>query len=163
MHVLLVKAVPAGSLRALPVPIQILLALIVKDVVLTRHKEDIFGAGCLEQLIYRVKLFGFREMADVASVQYESWWDWQGIDLVHRGLQCTHNVRIRCLVEPHVAITDLDEAKFSLGCMFPELGKATQAVRTEHPAFDHAKGARPRPRHALQEAAAINSVMVVVV
>ena len=56
MHAVLVEAVPACALRALTVAIQILLAVIVQHIVLTRHKEDVFGAGGLQQLIDGVEL-----------------------------------------------------------------------------------------------------------
>jgi hypothetical protein len=62
-----------------------------------------------------------------------------------------------------VAIADLDEAQFSLGGMFLELGKPSQAVGTEYTPFDHAKGARPGPGHAFQKTAAVNAIMIVVV
>ncbi len=75
----------------------------------------------------------------------------------------TYDIGIRSLVKSHVAVTNLDEGKVALGCMFFELGKATQAVGGEHPAFDDAKGACPGPCHALQKATAVNSVVVVVV
>src|SRR5271170_3406920 len=99
-------------------------------------------------------------MADVAGVQNESRRGGQGIDLVDRCLQGTYDVGVCRFVEAHVAVADLDEGKVALGCMFFELGKATQAVGAEDSAFDHAKSACSRPSHALQEAAAVNSVVV---
>jgi hypothetical protein len=47
--------------------------------------------------------------------------------------------------------------------MLLELGKPSQAVRTEHAPFDYAEGARPGPGHAFQKTAAVNAVMIVVV
>src|SRR5208337_380622 len=101
-------------------------------------------------------------MADVTGVQHEGGRDWQRIDFVHRRLQCAHHVRVRRLVEPHVAVADLDETEFAFIFMAPHKGETAQAVGAEYAAFDHAKGARPRPRHTLQETSAVNSVMVVV-
>src|SRR5271165_2233656 len=102
-------------------------------------------------------------MADVTGVQHEGGRDWQRIDFVHRRLQGAHHVRVRRLVEPHVAVADLDETEFAFIFMAPHKGETAQAVGAEYAAFDHAKGARPRPRHTLQETSAVNSVMVVVV
>ena len=161
VHAVLVEAVPAGALRALAVALAILLAVVVQHVVLAGHEEDVLGAGGLQHLVDGVELSRLREMADVAGVQHERRSDRQRIDLVDRGLQGRDHVRIRRLVESHVAVADLHETEFALVFMAAERETA-QAVGIEHAALDHAKGARAGPRHALQESSAVNSVVVVV-
>src|SRR5208283_3560156 len=101
-------------------------------------------------------------MADVAGVQHEGGGDWQRVDFVHRGLKCAYNVRIRSLIEPHVAVADLNETEFALIFRAPERRETAQAVGVEYAAFDDAKGARPSPRHTLQETPAVDSIVVVI-
>ena len=160
MHAVLVKAVPTRSLRSLPIPLQILFAIIVQHVVLAGNKEDIFGAGALQQLVHGVELFRFREMTDVSGVQDERGRHRQRVDLVHGGLQRANHVGVRGFVETHMAIADLNETEFSLEFMTAHSGDSSQAIGVQHSAFDHAQGARARPCHALQEAPAVDAVVV---
>src|ERR1035438_8454880 len=97
-------------------------------------------------------------MTDVPGVQDESGRHWQRVDLVNRGLQRTNHVGVCGFVETHMAIADLNETEFSLECTVTHSGNASQAEGTQHSAFDHAKNTRARPCHALQEAAAVDSV-----
>src|ERR1039457_679026 len=160
MHPALVKSVPARSLGSLPIPLQILFALIVQYVVLAGHKEDILGAGALQQLVHGVELLRFRKMTDVSGVQDESGRYWQSVDFVDRGLQRANDVGVRCFVETHMAIADLNETEFSLEFMTAHSGNPPQAIGVQHSAFDHAQGTRARPCHTLQEAPAVDSVAV---
>src|SRR5581483_6433861 len=101
-------------------------------------------------------------MADVAGVQDEAWLSGQSVDLVLRRLQRGHNIRIGCLVEAHVAVTDLDKAQLAFGLLLAQFSKPAEAVRLEHAALHHAKGPGAGPSHALKKSATINAVMVVV-
>src|SRR4029077_10245895 len=68
------------------------------------------------------------------------------------------------LVEAHVAIADLREAKLACRrCAGAQIGKAAQAIGVQYSALHQAEGAGPRPRHALQKSAAIDSILVVIV
>jgi hypothetical protein len=67
VHTLLVKAVPTGALTTLSVALQELLAIIVEHVVLARNVKYILGCRAFQDLIDGIKLFWFREMADVAG------------------------------------------------------------------------------------------------
>jgi hypothetical protein len=62
-----------------------------------------------------------------------------------------------------VTVADLDKGKLTFGSMFRYVRREAQAIGTEHSAFHDAKRARTRPGHALQEAAAVDAIMVVVV
>src|SRR5947207_185208 len=101
-------------------------------------------------------------MADVSGMKNEIRRRGQCVDLGDSGLQGAGYICIGGLVETHVAVTDLDEAKFSLGILACDLGKTAEAVGLQDPAFHHAKGAGTGPRHTFQETSPVNSVMVVV-
>ena len=101
-------------------------------------------------------------MADVSGMKNEIRRRGQCVDLGDSGLQSAGYICIGGLVETHVAVTDLDEAEFSLGILAANLGKTAEAVGLQDPAFHHAKGAGAGPGHALQETSAVNSIMVVV-
>src|SRR5258708_29901428 len=100
-------------------------------------------------------------MADVPGVEHELGRRRQGIDLVDSRFKGGSHVRIGRLVEPHVAVADLNEAEVSLGLLFSDLGKTAEAIRLHDSAVDHAQGPRAGPSHALQEPSAVDSVIVV--
>src|SRR5258708_2894040 len=101
-------------------------------------------------------------MADVPGVEHEFGRRRQGIDLVDSRLKGGSHVRIGRLVEPHVAVADLNEAEVSLRLFFSDLGKTAEAIRLHDSAVDHAQGPRAGPGHALQKPSAVDSIIVVV-
>src|ERR1700747_67999 len=101
-------------------------------------------------------------MADVAGVQHEFWSCRQRVDLVHRDSQSCSNVRICGLVESHVAVADLHEAQFTHCVLGTQLWHPAQGVRFQYASLNYAKRASTNPSHALQKAATIDSVVVMV-
>src|SRR6266851_6198201 len=100
-------------------------------------------------------------MADVSGVEHELGNDRQGVNLVHGGLEGGNHVRIRRFVEPHVAVADLDEAQLTTGV--PLHGeRIAETVRLQNAALDHAQSSGASPRHALQKAPAVNSIVVLI-
>lgn len=130
-------------------------------IVLTGNEKQIFGRRGSENLVDGVELCRFRQMADVAGVEYELGRRGQSIDFVDSGLQCSDHVWIRGLIESHVAVADLDKAKFSLGGMIP-IGAIAEAIRLQHPALEDAKGTCTGSCHAFQKSSAVDSVIGVV-
>ena len=130
---------------------------------LARHKKH-FLAGRLQNLIHCVELLWLRQVADISRMQQELRRPRKPIDFVHCGFQRSRHVRVGRLVESHVAVADLHEAQFarSRSRSF-QLRKPAQAVRLQYAALHHAKRARARPRHALQKAASIDTIVVVIV
>src|SRR5271155_2822030 len=86
-----------------------------------------------------------------------------GIDFVDRRLQSSGDVRIGWFVKPDVAVADLDKAEVRA---FAGIFVGTLATAfCESPGYRNATThgpdeARARPCHALQESAAINSIVV---
>src|SRR5207248_723129 len=121
----------------------------------------------LQDLLDGVEFFRLRKVADVAGVQKKFRSDGEAIDLVHSGLQSPRDVRIGRFIKAHVAVADLGEAQFAsyfLGHLpRVQLRQAAHAVGAQHAAADHAKSAGAGPGHALQEAAPVDAVMIVVV
>ena len=161
VHAFLVEAVPAGSLGVLAVTFAILLAVVFQHVVLAGDKEHVLRGRGFQNLVDVVELAGFRQMADVAGVQHELGRNGQRVDLVHGGLQRGGDIGIGRLVEAHVAVADLHKTEVALGCL-TGMRRIAEAVGLQHSALQHAERSRAGPGHAFQEAAAVDSVVVVV-
>ncbi len=59
MHATVVEAVPAATLRALAVALEVPGAVVAEDVVLTRNEEDpLLGLEAAEDLVRRVEFVG---------------------------------------------------------------------------------------------------------
>ena len=114
VHAFFIKAVPAPAFAPLAITLEKLLAVIAQDVVLTGHKERIFGRGRLQQLVYGIEFLGFGEVADITGVKEKFRERRQRIDFIDCRLQRSHHVRIGGLVEAHVAVADLHEAQLPL-------------------------------------------------
>jgi hypothetical protein len=159
VHPLLVEAVPPAALDVLPIALQVLLAVVVEHVVLAGDEEHVLRRGALENLVHGVELFGLREVGDVARVQHELGGHRERVDLVDGRLQRPHDIGIRRLVESHVAVADLDEAKLARR-HGPR--HAAQGERLQDAALHDAEGSRSGPRHAGQESPPVDPVVVVV-
>ena len=129
---------------------------------LARHIECVFHLRVLQNLLYVVELFRLREVRHVPRVQEKFRIAWQRVDLLNRCLQRSDYVRIHRFVEAHVAVADLHKAQFTLGRGRVQLAQPAQAERLHHAAIHHAECPRSSPRHALQKAAPIDAVSVVV-
>src|ERR1700730_12104022 len=97
-------------------------------------------------------------MADVARVQQEFRRLCQPIDFVHGRLQGPNHVRIGWLVEAQVAVADLYEAEvYAVYMSIHALGEGTRHWNaTAHRPHQ----SRTRPRHALQETAPVDAIVV---
>src|SRR4030095_8590935 len=100
-------------------------------------------------------------MADIAGVEQKLRQSWCVIDPVNRHPQGGHYVGVGRLVEPHVAVADLDEAQLPSGGL-SKIGSA-EAVGSENPTLHDQEGSSAGPGHAFQESTAVNSVVVVIV
>src|SRR5882762_9089675 len=69
--------------------------IVIQHVVLARYIENILGLGALQNLIDGIELFRFRKVADVPRMQHEFRRRRQSVDFVHRGFQCTHDIRLK--------------------------------------------------------------------
>ena len=112
MNSILVEAIPALSFRVLRVALAEHRSLVVEDIVLSWHEENLF-VGALQNLVYVIELLGLGEMTDVTGVQKELGLSGKSIDLIHSGFQCCDHVGIGWFIESHVAVADLYEAQLS--------------------------------------------------
>ncbi len=81
---------------------------------LTGHKEHIFRTRRFQNLIHGVELLRAGKMRDVSRMKHELGSHRQRINLVDRRLQSRCDIRIRRLVEPHVAVADLNKTEIAL-------------------------------------------------
>src|SRR5882762_1464229 len=138
-------------------------AIIIQDIVFAGHEENFFARG-LQDLTHSVELFRLGQMADIAGMKQEFGRLLQRIDLVYRRLKRSRNIRVRRLVESHVAIANLYKTKLAGRYRrLVEIGKLAQAIRLQHAALHYAQRASAGPCHALQKSAAIDAVVVVIV
>src|SRR5262245_23661927 len=128
VHAFSVEAVPASALCVSSETREILFSIVTDDVVLAGNVKNLLGPGASQNLLHVVELFGSRQVADVAGVQQELWRRRERIDLVHRSLQRARYVRIRRLVESHVAIADLREAQLAFHLRGIKLRNSAQAI-----------------------------------
>ena len=112
VHAFVVEAVPAISLRAFAVALEIQLSVVDGGVVFAGHVEDL--AARSENLIERVELRGLGGMRQVAGVDQEIRSCGSGIDLAQCSLERGSDVGVRWLVEADVAVADLDEGEVGL-------------------------------------------------
>ncbi|HXM22888.1 MAG TPA: hypothetical protein VN948_16635 [Terriglobales bacterium] len=96
MHTLVIEAVPPGTLRSLPIAREILLAVVIEHVMLTRQ---------------RVEFARLRELTQITGMNKEIRRVRHDIDLVDRRLQSSGDVRICWLVKTNVTAADLDKAE----------------------------------------------------
>jgi hypothetical protein len=83
----------------------------------------------------------------------------QCVDLFDGCLESGADIRVGGLVEAHMAVADLDEAQFARR----RHRMLAEGLRRQHAAADGPDHACSGPGHALQEAAAINTVVVTIV
>ncbi len=111
MDAVLVEGIPARALGVLAVALEIGLArLLVEDVVLARHVVHVETRGA-DDLRGIVELGRGRQMGDVTRMKHEGRLAGERFDLGDGLLQRAERVRIRGLVEAHMAVGDLQEAE----------------------------------------------------
>src|SRR6266536_1260802 len=158
MHAFLIEAVPARSLRIFSKPIKVTLAVVVNHVVFAWDVEHILSRTSREHLRDGVELLGFRKVGYVAGVDQELGLGLQGFDSIQRHLKSCRNVRIRGLVEAHMAVAQLHKAQLAVHFL-----RIPERNGTENSALHDIQSPGSGPSHAFQEAPAINTVVVVVV
>src|SRR5438552_10822165 len=85
------------------------------------------------------------------------------VDAIERNLKRRGDILVRLFTKADVAVADLQEAKVSSRQWLPGLCNLSKGLRYENAAADRPKQAGTGPCHALQKAAAINPVMLVIV
>src|SRR5260370_2312004 len=126
---------------------------------LTRHKVDLFRGRSLQCLGQRIEFTRLRELTQIAGVNDEIRFVGHRIDLVDRRLQSGGDVRVCWLVETDLTVADLDKAEVRAfaGIFAVSFG--------ECPRYRYATAHGPdqactRPRHALQEPATVDAIVV---
>src|SRR6185369_4646353 len=152
---LVVETVPAGALRSFPKPVEErFTAVRIEHVVLTRDEKD-GKPGRLEHLLGVVKLLVARELRDVSGMNNEIGLDRQRFDLGDRLAECRSRIGVRRLVEPDMAVAQLDEGEWRCGRTPQRRGQGlVEADRAADPTIEREQGARSCPRHAFQKIAA---------
>ena len=152
VHAVGVEAVPAVAVRPLAVMIEVALAVVFQDVVLTGHGVDLQIGGA-QQLRASIELLGCRKMSNIAGV------DQEGGLVFHRGhmtqclLERAGDVGIHRLVEAQMTVADLGEGEAGLG----RLGLSDDA-RPRDAAGDGPDHGAAGPGHAFQESAPVGVV-----
>ena len=131
MHPAVVEGVPAAPFRALAVALQVQLAAVADDIVFAGDIEHLPRPRlrAFEDLIHGVELVCLGKLAQVARVQDEGGRRRQGVDLGDGLLKGADDVFVGGLVEPDVAVTDLDEVPVLArrgGSILPELDAGRQ-------------------------------------
>src|SRR5580704_16462003 len=163
MNALLIEAVPAGAFGIFAVAIEKLLAIVADEIVFAGNIVNVLGDTGLENLIDSVELFRLGKMTDIAGVQKELRSHRQRIDFLDRRVECSHDIWIGGFVEAHVAVADLDKAEVTLGVTCREIAETAKAVGLQDSATQYAERAGASPGHTLEEAAAVNAILIVVV
>ena len=109
MHTGVIEAVPAASLRALAVSLEIAGTVVGGDVVLARDVKDATRLQALQDFARRIEFFRLRELRDVPRVQDEGGTLRQRVHLGHRLGQRRRHVLVCFLIEADVAIAHLNE------------------------------------------------------
>ena len=109
MHTGVIEAVPAASLRALAVSLEIAGTVVGGDVVLARDVKDATRPQALQDFARGIELFRLRELRDVPRVQDEGWVLRQCVHFRHGLGQRRRHVLVCFLIEADVAIADLNE------------------------------------------------------
>src|SRR5215470_5407467 len=122
MHALVVEAVPAGSLRSLAEPFEVLLAAIAGEIMLAGHVENLFLFQAAEYLLHFIEFSGLGKMRQVAGVDDEVGLMVECVDLIYGGLKSGGDIRIRCPLESDMAVADLNEREPGGAFSFRRLG-----------------------------------------
>ena len=128
-----------------------------------RNEENVGNLRALEQLSQRVEFFGCGQMRQVARMQNKIGSLRQFIYSRNGLLQGGSHVAVDAfLTETNVRVADLHEAEAGLG-YFRGGGSQREPRGTEQSAADCPEHSGASPSHALEEAAPIQAILVVVV
>src|SRR5437868_768885 len=131
---------------------------------LTRYKKYIFCFAALEHLIKRVELLRFGQLGDVSRVNEKRRWRRHRINAIERNLERLRHIFVCLFAEADVTIANLEKAKVrSRRQRASCLRDFSKGSRRKHPAAYGPKQPRAGPCHALEKAAAIDSVVFVIV
>jgi len=160
MDALEVKAVPAQPASVLTITVQILLPIVAEHIVLAGYIESPAYLGALQHFIDCVEFLGFGEMREVARVNQQLGSLEQSVDPVYGGFQSADHVLVRFLGETDVAVADLNEREI---VFFGLAGILTEYAGGQDPSTYGPSDACAYPGHALQKAAAVDAVVVMIV
>jgi hypothetical protein len=164
VNAFVIEAVPASTCGALAIAVEVLLAIVAQNIVLARYVKHLAGLGFLQHLVDGVEFCGLRQMADVAGVEQELGPHRGRVDLLNGYPQGGHHVGIGGFVEPHVAVTDLNEAQLArLGSSGGQTGRIAEAVGPQNSAFNNVQSSGSSPGHAFEKSTAVNAIVVVIV
>src|SRR6266404_5408590 len=140
------------------------LSAVVKNVMLTRYKKYIFCFAALEHLIKRVELLRLRQLRDISGVDKERRRGGHRIDAIERNLERLRHIFVCLFAEADVTVANLEKAKVrSRRQRASCLRDFSKGSRRKHPAAYGPKQPRAGPCHALEKAAAVDSVVFVIV
>src|SRR5262249_43381006 len=108
MHAVGVEAVPARAFGAATVAVAVELHALVEEVVLTRNVMHV-EPGLRDDAVGVVEFGWLGEMGDIAGMNDEGWLHAKRLDLADRFLERAEGVGIGGLVEPDMAVADLQE------------------------------------------------------
>ena len=97
----------------------------------------------LEHLGRGIELVRCRKLCNITRVNQKCGLLFQGIDSVHGLLESLRHILVRLFVESDVAVTDLDEAEYTL-----LLSARQETARGEHSRVHGPDQPRASPRHA---------------
>src|SRR5207247_2927282 len=107
-------------------------------------------------------LFGLRQLREVSCVDKESGRRWHRVDAIESNFEGRSHIFICFLTETDVTIADLEKAEVGSRQRLSGLCDLGKSSRREDSAADRPKQAGTCPCHAVEKAAAINSVVLVV-
>ncbi len=157
MNAFLIEAIPASALGSFAIAFEILFAVVNCRVMFAGHVMNLLLLRSFEHLVHGVVLSGLGQMAEVAGMNDEVGRLRKRIDLVDCCLQRADHIGVGWFVETNVAVANLNETESRFGA-----GSA-EGARTRDPAADGPDYTCSGPGHALQEAATVDAVVVMVV
>src|SRR5205809_2903012 len=165
MDAVFVKAVPTRTFgfNALQIAFTVEFATVIEHIVFSRNIENVLGPAALENFIEGVEFFRLRQLRNISRVDKERRRSGHRVDAIERNLKRRGDILVRLFTKADVAVADLQEAKVSSRQWLPGLCNLSKGLRYENAAADRPKQAGTGPCHALEKAAAINPVMLVIV
>src|SRR6185369_2269746 len=127
MYALIVEALPALALSSARESLTIELSLVIKHIVLAWYIKHLACLESLEDLRRRIELLSAGKMRDVARVNHKRRLVIERIDLIDCFLKRLRHIVIWILIEPDMAIADLDETEPRLS-----FRAQNQFTRAEH-------------------------------
>src|SRR6266404_531213 len=131
---------------------------------LAGHEEHVLRPAALKHFVESVELLRLRELRDISGVNKKSRRGGHRIDAIERNLERLRHIFVCLFAEADVTVANLEKAKVrSRGQRASCLRDFSKGSRRKHPAAYGPKQSRAGPCHALEKAAAIDSVVFVIV